>query len=204
MIEYSLCNEFDCWYKGNQDSLNGSSSISFVHNQDVYERDYDLYDYKGPAEIVLCDVCSKNAGIRGKCALCERRMLDDWITLPDGLMICRFCIHEKDITKNRTDRREALFDAVKEGYSFEEIESIDPKLFSWISAEASKIYQSKQREKREEKEAALRYEAQRVKQQRTTMRKLFPELTNSQVTDVVKKFPQIADAGSVYEFLMKL
>lgn len=85
-LEYPDCNNYDCYYNGNEDRVNGSDeSIKVVHNRDVNNFDFalDISCCSGPVHLTFCDVCYYNLDYKifGKCYLCELQMLDPWITL---------------------------------------------------------------------------------------------------------------------------
>lgn len=99
-IEYPLCDDEECWYKGNTDRLNeaGSSSKYWINYQKSIYSDAKSSVYDWPGEegeyFYLCDVCDDNAHYDTyDCAICKRTMVNVWIR-SDNLHYCCDCIHE--------------------------------------------------------------------------------------------------------------
>ena len=205
MIEYPDCDQENCWYRNNFDRLNEyNESYTYVHNRDVDKREYNLLYYTGPIEITLCDVDQPN--IVGKCALCERMMIDKWIN--EDFIICRLCIDDGHID-NELDEDgtyDDIFNETKGNYvdSLESLEKDKSPYYQVLFDTILRIY-NRERKIKDEKESEIMFGQIRQREKSIKMlTKLFPELTNEQKDDILNKHKELPIVDSVFDLLMKL
>jgi len=95
MIDYPQCDNDECWYRGNEDRINGSDSVSFWINNEENAQ----YNTSGEdGMLVLCDVCSAHQDVHATCALCNVQMIDAYI-YHAGRHYCSRCIKRKRVVK---------------------------------------------------------------------------------------------------------
>ncbi len=94
MVDYPQCDNDDCWYRGNEDRINGADSVSFRINNE----DHAQYNASADGVLVLCDVCSAHQDVHATCALCNVQMIDAYIYHAD-CHYCSRCIKRKRVVK---------------------------------------------------------------------------------------------------------
>lgn len=115
MSEFPTCNARECWYKKNPNKLdNFKKSTIYVHNGDVCDVTYKLDDYVGPTTLILCD--ADKPKVVGRCSLCKRKMIDEWI-FENNQHICELCIDEEDILEELDCPNDSLYHYKKENPS---------------------------------------------------------------------------------------
>lgn len=207
MIEYPVCNEGECWYKGNTDRLNEyCHSVPVVISADKDTR-FDI-DESPPMTIQLCDVCYENMdlGFGKECQICHSVMYDKWITLEGGkAQYCRLCLDEEEFDSYLLEcledmTPEELAAATRErGEKALLIRTHLEKRVQEVLARIKKEREDKKR-KRKEGEAKTAH----------LLQKWVPALTEECATRVTKRFakgkepPEIDSAGQFVEWLCSL
>lgn len=221
-LEYPNCDAYECWYKGNMDRINEyKETTELIYNYSYIDKwSYDLSDYSTPNIILLCDVCYQNNGsFYNHCSLCNRIMVDRWLTTSSGSHFCRFCISEKSIfeslnikeTKEIKDYLEMIYlkeigNEIDYGYLLTENIIMNPfkkekfELYSKFIQAIDQCYNNTLLELKHNKLQKKEQKQQII----TKLSNFFPSLDSDEVKSLCKKYKYDFDFQSLYMFLMYL